>query len=469
MAAPARTILHVDMDAFYAAIEQRDRPELRGRPVLVGGRGKRGVVTTASYEARPFGCRSAMPMGKALRLCPDAVVVPVRMEVYARVSRQVRAILERFSPDIEPVSIDEAFVDLTNVPMWSPRAVAAAREIKRMVREETRVTASVGIGPNKFLAKVASDMHKPDGLGVIEASRAQETLAPMPVGVLWGVGRVSGERLAKWGIRTVGDLLAFDERDLAREFGDAGAHWRRLALGLDDRQVASEHTSRSIGRERTFGDDIADPHRLRAILMDELEHAARSLRAEGLVCRRVALKLRRPDFRTSSRSSVLPGATDRTPRRAPRRRCGSSACGWKIWANARSRACSTTSRGRPARGRSTVWPTASRRSSARERSGGRDRWSLEGSGGRGMRGGGGRLVARRHEFQTGGPSRSLAKSRSPRSGRREDEEGGRVRRPRRTPGRAPPARSPRGRSRNSGTRPRVRGGGRAYRCARPQP
>jgi DNA polymerase-4 len=304
------------MDAFYAAIEQRDNPELRGKPVLVGGRGKRGVVTTASYEARPFGCRSAMPTGKALRLCPHAIVVPIRMDVYAAVSRQVRGILERFSPDIEPVSIDEAFVDLTNVPTWSAKkngGELAAREIKRMIRDETRVTASVGIGPNKFLAKVASDMHKPDGLGVIEAGRARDILSPMPVGVLWGVGKVSGERLARWGIKTVGDLLAFDERDLMREFGDAGAHWRRLALGLDEREVITEHTSRSIGKERTFGDDIADPVRLRAILMDELEQAARLLRADGLVCRRVALKLRRPDFRTYSRSSVLSAATDRTP------------------------------------------------------------------------------------------------------------------------------------------------------------
>lgn len=301
------------MDAFYAAIEQRDNPDLRAKPILVGGRGKRGVVTTASYEARPFGCRSAMPTAQALRLCPHAIVVPIRMHVYAQVSRQVRAILERYSPDIEPVSIDEAFVDLTNVPTWSTRGEAAAGEIMRQVKAETRVTCSVGLAPNKFLAKVASDMHKPDGLGVIPPEHAAPVLAPMPVSVIWGVGRVADAKLHAIGIRTVGDLLAFDERKLTRRFGDAAPHWRRLALGLDEREVHTEHTSRSIGKERTFSDDISCPVQLRAILMDETEQAARLLRADGLLCRRIALKLRFPDFRTFSRSSVLPAPTNQTP------------------------------------------------------------------------------------------------------------------------------------------------------------
>ena len=162
----ARSILHVDMDAFFAAVEQRDFPELRGKPLLVGGIGKRGVVTTASYEARPFGCRSAMPMAQALRLCPQAIVVPGRYSVYTEVSRQVRGILDRFSPDVEPVSVDEAYVELTNVGPWkgAGKAEEAAREIRRMVREETRLTCSVGVSDSKFLAKVASDMNKPDGL-----------------------------------------------------------------------------------------------------------------------------------------------------------------------------------------------------------------------------------------------------------------------------------------------------------------
>jgi DNA polymerase-4 len=300
------------MDAFYAAIEQRDNPDLRGKPILVGGSGKRGVVTTASYEARPFGCRSAMPTGQALRLCPHAIVVPIRMEVYAQASRQVRAVLERFSPDIEPVSIDEAFVDLTHVPAWSARAEQAAHEIKRSIKTELRVTASVGVAPNKFLAKVASDMNKPDGLGVIAPEDAAAMLAPMSVSVIWGVGRVATENLRRFGIRTVGELLAFDERELARHFGSAAAHWRSLALGQDAREIHTERTSKSIGKERTFSDDIGEPARLRAILMDETEQAARLLREDGLFCRRVALKLRRPDFQTYSRSSVLETPTDRT-------------------------------------------------------------------------------------------------------------------------------------------------------------
>lgn len=311
MAGP-RVILHVDMDAFFAAIEQRDFPHLRGKPVLVGGSGKRGVVTTASYEARPYGCRSAMPMGQALRLCPHAIVVPGRYEAYSEASRQVREVLERFSPDIEPVSIDEAYVELTNVPMWSARAEEAAREMKRLIREKTRVTASVGISSSKFLAKIASDMNKPDGLMVLTRERAPEVLAPMSIGVLRGIGKVSQERFERAGVRTVGDLLVRDDVTLKALLGEQAVEFKRLARGEDERPVHTEHVNKSIGKEHTFGDDIADPVRLRAILMDEVEHAARSLRADGLICGRVALKLRRPDFTTYSRSGVLPEPTDKT-------------------------------------------------------------------------------------------------------------------------------------------------------------
>lgn len=301
------------MDAFFAAVEQRDNPDLRGKAILVGGRGKRGVVTTASYEARPFGCRSAMPTAQALRLCPHAIVVPIRMGVYSEVSRHVRTILERFSPDIEPISIDEAFVDLTNVPTWLSRAEDAAADIRQLIRSELKLTASVGVAPNKFLAKVASDMNKPDGCGIISPESAAAILAPMPVSVIWGVGKVTLAQLHSLNIRTVADLLAFDHRELDRRFGTAAAHWRHLARGEDDRIVHTSHVSKSIGKERTFSDDIADPMRLRAILMDELEHAARLLREDKLLCRRISLKLRRPNFTTYSRSSVLPAPTDQTP------------------------------------------------------------------------------------------------------------------------------------------------------------
>jgi DNA polymerase-4 len=308
-----RVILHLDMDAFYAAVEQRDRPELRGKPILVGGGGKRGVVTTASYEARVFGCRSAMPTGQALRLCPQAIVVPIRMDVYAGVSRQVRTIIDAFTPDVEPISIDEAFIELTHVPTWRERPMEAARAIKRRIREELRLTASVGISGNKFLAKVASDLEKPDGLTVIDPAEAAERLAPMPVGVLWGVGKVAAARLSALGVRTVADLLGAHEPTLVAEFGrDAIAHWKALARGEDDRTVQVEREARSIGKERTFGDDIGAPERLRAILLDEVEQAARTLRDDQLLCGTVSVKLRRPDFRTFTRSRTLATPSDRT-------------------------------------------------------------------------------------------------------------------------------------------------------------
>ncbi|MCW5766213.1 MAG: DNA polymerase IV, partial [Phycisphaeraceae bacterium] len=218
----ARTILHVDMDAFFAAVEQRDRPELRGRPVLVGGTGRRGVVTTASYEARRFGCRSAMPMAQARRLCPAAVVVPGRMGVYSAVSRQVRAILERYTPDVEPLSIDEAFLDVTGSARLKGDGRSIAESIRREIRAELSLAASVGVAPNKFLAKVASDLAKPDGLRVIEPGRERQALDPLPVGVIFGIGPRAAERLAGAGIRRVADLAALGAEGARARFGEAG-------------------------------------------------------------------------------------------------------------------------------------------------------------------------------------------------------------------------------------------------------
>ena len=294
-----------DLRGVFGAVGQPD--------VVGGGRGKRGVVTTASYEARVFGCRSAMPTAQALRLCPHAIVVPMRMDAYVAASREVREVLETFSPDIEPLSIDEAFVDLTHVPVWQGRGCDAAVEIRSRIRERTRLTASVGVSVNKFLAKVASDMNKPDGLSEIPHERAAAVLAPMKVTVLWGVGPKAAARLERLGVHTVADLLAAPEPALAEEFGtDAIAHWKRLAVGDDQRTVHVDRANRSIGEERTFGDDIADPERLRAILLDEVELAARSLRHDGLLCATVVVKLRRPDFRTFTRSRTLESPTDRT-------------------------------------------------------------------------------------------------------------------------------------------------------------
>jgi len=237
-----RVILHADMDAFYASVEQRDFPELRGRPIIVGGssrrvppgqrgvlasdypRSSRGVVTTASYEARPFGVRSAMPLAAACRLCPHALIVPGRMSVYSEVASQIRAIFNEFTPDIEPLSLDEAFLDLTNVPRWSSHGLEggehAARAIKSRVRELLRLTVSVGVAPNKFLAKVASDLRKPDGLCVISAADAPALLAQLSVGVLFGVGRVAAARFERLRIRIIGELLAADPVLLRSNFGD---------------------------------------------------------------------------------------------------------------------------------------------------------------------------------------------------------------------------------------------------------
>jgi DNA polymerase-4 len=253
-----RRILHVDMDAFYAAVEQRDRPELRGKPVLVGGWGNRGVVCAASYEARPFGCRSAMPISTALRLCPDAIVLPVRMARYQEVSRQVFAIFEEFSPLVEPLSVDEAFLDLSGTEEIFGSPEAAAAKLKARVRDTTGLTASVGVAPNKFLAKVASDLRKPDGLVVVPPDRIQAFLDPLPVERLWGVGPATLTRFRNLGVRTVADVRRLHPERLKREFGSSADHFRRLAQGLDDRPVSPDHQAKIVSHEFTFGEDVGD-------------------------------------------------------------------------------------------------------------------------------------------------------------------------------------------------------------------
>src|SRR5882724_1461206 len=258
------------MDAFYASVEQRDRPELRGRPVIVGADPKgRGVVSAASYEARVFGVRSAMPIGKAARLCPDGVFLPVDMDKYVAASRQIMAILDDFSPLVEPVSVDEAFVDLTGTTSLFGPAPDAVGRIKARIRSETGLTASAGLATNKFIAKVASDLKKPDGLVVVEAGREAEFLAPLPIERLWGVGK-------------------------------ATAH--DLAFGLDDRPVEPWTPPKSMGAETTFERDTTDRARLDTTLRGQAERVARELRAERLAAARVTLKLRFADFRTLTRS-----------------------------------------------------------------------------------------------------------------------------------------------------------------------
>ena len=301
----ALRIAHVDMDAFYASIEQRDRPALRAKPVIVGAdpRG-RGVVSATSYEARRFGVRSAMPISRAARLCPHGIFVPVDMDKYVRVSHEIMAILDRFSPLVEVVSVDEAFVDLTGTePLWGS-ALDAVRRIKTDIRAETGLTASAGLAANKFVAKVASDLEKPDGLVVVEPGREAEFLAPLGVDRLWGVGRVTALELGEVGIRTIGQLQRVPRAQLVRRFGQYGGALHELAFGRDARRVEPVVAAKSIGAETTFEVDCFDPARLRDTLRAHAERVARELRAERLAAQRVTLKLRFGDFRTITRSAT---------------------------------------------------------------------------------------------------------------------------------------------------------------------
>ncbi|HVQ75894.1 MAG TPA: DNA polymerase IV [Candidatus Binatia bacterium] len=298
----AGTVLHVDMDAFYAAIEQRDRPELRGRPVVVGALpGGRGVVSAASYEARPFGVRSAMPISRAVRLCPHAAYLPVDRDKYARVSREVMAILAEFTPLVEPMSIDEAFLDITESQRLFGDGPTVARQIKGRIRAELALTASVGVAANKFVAKVASDLGKPDGLVVVEAGAEAEFLAPLPVARLWGVGQATARLLEALGIRTIGQLAAWPDDALRRRLGNAGPALRALAIGHDERPVESWGAPKSMGAEETFETDHLDLALLETTLRRQAERVARELRAEGCLGRTVTLKIRFSDFTTLTR------------------------------------------------------------------------------------------------------------------------------------------------------------------------
>jgi DNA polymerase-4 len=300
---PGRAIVHVDMDAFYASVEQRDRPELRGLPVIVGADPKgRGVVSAASYEARVFGVRSAMPISKAYRLCPQGVYLPVDMKRYAHVSGEIMAILGDFTPLVEPVSVDEAFLDLTGTQsLWGPPA-EAVRRIKARIRDETGLTASAGLAANKFVAKVASDLEKPDGLVVVPAGGEAAFLAPLPIERIWGVGKSTAKELGTLGVATIGQLQALSPRALTARLGPHGPDLLALAFGRDDRAVEPFSAPKSMGAEETFEQDCRDSGRLEETLRGQAERVARELRAEGLAACRVTLKLRWADFKTLTRS-----------------------------------------------------------------------------------------------------------------------------------------------------------------------
>lgn len=312
MAAPARTILHVDLDAFFAAVEQRDDPSLRGKPVIVGGSARRGVVAACSYEARRFGVKSAMPMAVALRLCPKAVVVRHHMERYAEASRAFFTILGDFAPVAEALSFDEAFLDVTGSRALFGDGPSIAARLKREVLAATQLTVSVGVATSKYVAKVASDLRKPDGLVAVAPGDERAFLAPLPLSRLWGVGPVTQQQLERAGLRTIGDVQARSEHALVAAFGDnLGQHLFVLANGLDPRAVEPERAAKSIGHELTFADDLHGEDEVTGILLQLAEMVGRRLRRHGQRATVVRLKLRYGDFTTLVRQrKVAPTADD---------------------------------------------------------------------------------------------------------------------------------------------------------------
>lgn len=307
-----RAILHLDMDAFFASVEQLDHPAIRGKPVLVGHDGPRGVVTAASYEARPFGCHSAQPMSIAKRQCPQAIIMPVRGERYGEMSHRMFAILDEFSPLVEPLSIDEAFLDMTGTERALGEPETVAFRLKERVKNDLKLTASVGLAPNKFLAKLASDMRKPDGLMVIHAQDIDRILLPLAVTKVWGIGKATAAALEQFGIRTISDLRQKPLDWLHKQFGADAERYFNLSRGIDPREVVPDEEAKSIGHEQTFEVDVADPEEVRRVLLDQVEQVARRLRKHGLQARGVALKIRYGDFQTISRSATLRSATDVT-------------------------------------------------------------------------------------------------------------------------------------------------------------
>jgi DNA polymerase-4 len=335
------TIAHVDCDAFYASIEKRDDPALADKPVIVGGGGRRGVVATCCYVARTFSVRSAMPTARALALCPRAVVLEPDMAKYARVGREIRERMQRLTPLVEPLSIDEAFLDLTGCE--GANGAGAALTLARFAREverEVGVTVSVGLSDCKFLAKLASDLDKPRGFSLVPRREAIALLAPMGVGRLWGVGKVAEARLERLGLKTIGDLQALDEAAAAARLGEEGRRLWRLARGIDDRRVTPDREAKSVSSETTFEVDVSDKAELTRVLLAQCERVAARLRESDLAAGGVRLKWRTPDFklRTRTRAGLAPtqmaprlfavarALLDALPEGAPYRLIGVGAC-----------------------------------------------------------------------------------------------------------------------------------------------
>ena len=305
-----RAIIHVDMDAFYASVEVMDNPALAGKPVIVGGTPEtRGVVAAASYEARTFGVHSAMSSYRAHKLCPHGVFILPRMSRYVEISHDIHRVFEAFTPLIEPISIDEAFLDVTGSQTLFGSPPEIGRAIKRRIRDEIGLVASIGVAPNKFLAKLASDLEKPDGFVVLTAEDAEARLSPLPVARLWGVGKKTEAILAAAGIHTIGDVVRADYAKLERLVGSYAPHMQELARGLDDREVVPDAEARSIGAENTFPKDISDAQALRAELDILSERVAQRARDDGMVGHTVNLKARYADFTTVTRAITLPDPT----------------------------------------------------------------------------------------------------------------------------------------------------------------
>jgi DNA polymerase IV len=304
-------ILHVDMDAFYASVELRDRPELAGQPVIVGATASRGVVLSATYEARAFGVHSAMPVTRARRLCPQAIFIPPRHSNYAAVSREVMEVFRSVTPEVEPLALDEAFLDVSGAIRRLGQPAQIGQLIRATIAEQQGITCSVGVASCKFVAKLASTRCKPDGLLVVPADGVLDFLHPLPVAALWGVGEQTGQVLARLGLRTVGDIAQIPVATLQRELGQAaGAHLAALAWGRDERVVVSRVPEKSIGAEETFPSDVDDPEVIRRELLRLSGRTARGLRSADALARTVVIKLRLANFTTITRSRTLPEPTD---------------------------------------------------------------------------------------------------------------------------------------------------------------
>ena len=301
------------MDAFFASVEQLDNPDLKGKPLIVGGTvEQRGVVAAASYEVRKYGIHSAMPTSQALRLYPNLIIRPVRMSRYSEVSNQIHKIFYDYTPDIEPISLDEAFLDVTGSIQLFGSAEKIGKEIKTRIKQELGLTASVGIAPNKFLAKLASDLDKPDGLVVITEDNKQKILDPLPVSKIWGIGKVTNKALAKIGIETIEQLRHTPLNSLSMILGNQTETILKLAKGIDNRDVETVHEAKSISAEETFSKDIQDKDTLLGVLLHQVEEVSSRLRAEEFEARTITLKIRYADFRTLSRSSTFEKPTNTT-------------------------------------------------------------------------------------------------------------------------------------------------------------